>query len=618
MSEPSVMPGHGESCFAVLPDRAAALAVAPLMGGAKAPRLCHPSGRPWLVGRWAEGELVAAAVRGTRLVVIGDHAVDEAWLEAEAVRLRDTARLGALAGRLPGCFHLVALVDGVTRIQGPASGLRLVFHTRIRGMEIAADRADTLAALTGAQVDERQVAARLLWPMPHPLPDQCLWRGVESVPAGEALEITPGGRDHRRTRWWTPPEPVRPLAAQAESIRDVLAEAVQVRTDAGGVVSCDLSGGLDSTSITFLAAHGKARVVAGTRPGRDPGDDDLAWARLAMTHLPDVEHVVWSPEAKPFVYQDLLRIDDALDEPTIGVMDRARLVTRFPALLARGSRRHLTGIGGDHVAWSAEAHFHTLLRRKPLFALRQLRGFRALWTWPLTGMVRELADARPYRRYLRDAAGELGSARPSGVAGALGWGMPPRLFPWVTPEAHRMVRELLREAAGSAEPMAPTRGEHLDISQIRSTTRIIRQWDWACVREGLPTSHPYFDDRVIGECLAVRPEDRVSPWEYKPLLVAAMRGVVPDECLARSTKAHASLDAAEGLRRHRGDLLALWGGSRLARMGLVDAGRLRDLALRPDTPELRESVLYSTIACEIWLRTLDIRPSAVLPTAGTS
>ncbi|MFB8183314.1 lasso peptide isopeptide bond-forming cyclase [Streptomyces sp. NPDC055966] len=577
--------------------------------------MCHPSGRPWLVGRWAEGELVAAAVRDTRLVVIGDHAVGEGQLAAEAARLRDPAELGAIARRLPGCFHLLALVDGTTRVQGPASGLRLVFHGRVDGMEIVADRADTLAALMGAPVDERQVAARLLWPVPHPLLHNSLWRGVDTVPPGEALVIAPTGSAPRRTRWWTPPEPVRPLAAQSERIRDALSEAVQVRTRAGGVISCDLSGGLDSTSVTFLAARGKAHVVAGTRPGRDPADDDLMWARRAIAHLPEVEHVVWPPEAKPLVYEDLSRIDDVLDEPTIGVMDRARLVTRLPALIARGSRRHLTGIGGDHVAWPAEAHFHAVLRRRPLFALRQLRGFRALWDWPLPGMARALADSRPYQRWLRDAAEGLGRPQPARVTGTLGWGMPPRLFSWASPEALRLAADVLGEAADSAVPLGPTPGEHKDLQQIRSTTRIIRQWDWACAREGLPMSHPYFDDQVIEECLAVLPEDRVSPWQYKPLLVAAMRGVVPDECLARSSKAQAALDAAQGLRSHRGELLALWSDSRLARMGLIDTAHLRGLALRPDTPELREAILYSTIACEIWLRTLENRPSAV-PSSG--
>ncbi len=52
----------------------------------------------------------------------------------------------------------------------------------------------------------------------------------------------------------------------------------------------------------------------------------------------------------------------------------------------------------------------------------------------------------------------------------------------------------------------------------------------------------FLDDRVIEACLAVRPGERVSPGRYKPVLGAAMCGIVPEECLRRSNKATASMD----------------------------------------------------------------------------
>ncbi len=149
--------------------------------------------------------------------------------------------------------------------------------------------------------------------------------------------VAADGRGWRHTRWWTPPEPVVPLAEAAAPVRAALQEAVGARTRQGGVVSCDLSGGLDSTSVCFLADRSPARVVAGTWPGRDPADTDLHWAELAAGHLPDVEHVVWDADASPLVYDGLLAIDDLLDEPTIGVMDRARALHHLPDLAERAA-----------------------------------------------------------------------------------------------------------------------------------------------------------------------------------------------------------------------------------------------------------------------------------------
>ncbi|MDO0910471.1 lasso peptide isopeptide bond-forming cyclase [Streptomyces sp. DT2A-34] len=596
--------GPGDADFAVFTDRADAAAVARSFTRPGLRTLTHASGRPWLVGRWHDGDLVTASAGATALAVVGCCPVDADELRRRAARLRDFAELDALARSLPGSFHLVAALDGQVRVQGTASGLRLVFHAEIDGVRVAATRADTLAAALDLEPDPRELAVRLLWPAPHPLYETSLWRAVTAVPPQDAVIVAADGRSVRHTRWWTPPEPVRPLAEAAPVIRAALEEAVQARTRQGGVVSCDLSGGLDSTSVCFLADRSPARVVASTWPGRDPADTDLQWAERAAEHLPDVEHVIWDADASPLVYDDLLGIDDLLDEPTIGVMDRSRVLHHLPALAARGSRVHLTGIGGDHVAWCSEAYYHRLLRTRPLFAVRQLRGFRALWQWPLGGTVRALADSRPYGRWLADAAGTLRDPSPSSVATGLGWGMAPRLFGWVTADAERLARRALLDAAATAAPLHPDRGMHADLEQIRSTTRVIRQWDRMAARAGLPMASPFLDDRVIEACLAVRPGERVTPWAYKPVLTAAMSGLVPEECLRRATKATASMDASDGLRAHRADLLALWEDSRLARLGLVDGAELRRLALRPASPGLSDAILYSTIAAEVWLRGL--------------
>ncbi|MFF8386495.1 lasso peptide isopeptide bond-forming cyclase [Streptomyces kanasensis] len=597
--------GHGGAHFAVFTDRADAAAAARSFRRPGTRVLAHASGRPWLVGRWDDDELVSARAGSAALALVGTCPVDAAEVHRVAGRLRDLADLDAWVRSLPGSFHLVAALDGRTRVQGTASGLRLTYHADLDGVTVAATRADWLAAALGRAPDRAQLAVRLLWPVPHPLSEASLWEGVHAVPPDEALVVAADGRGVRRSRWWTPPEPVQALADGAPLVRQALADAVDARTRGGGVVSCDLSGGLDSTSVCFLADRSPARVVASTWPGRDPADTDLEWARRAARALPDVEHVVWDADASPLVYTGLLGIDDLLDEPTIGVMDRSRVLHHLPGMARRGSRLHLTGIGGDHVAWCSEAYYHRLARRRPLFALRQLRGFRALWQWPLGGTLRALADSRPYGRWLRDCAVDLRGARPATVTTSLGWGMPPRLFDWVTPDAAELAGRALRDAAAGARPLHPDRGLHTDLEQIRGCTRVIRQWDHMAARAGLPMASPFLDDRVIEACLAVRPAERVSPWRYKPLLTAAMRGIVPEECLRRTNKAAASMDAADGLREHRADLMALWEDSRLERLGLVDGAALRRLAQRPSTPELRDAVLYSTIAAEVWLRGLE-------------
>lgn len=596
--------GRGEAYCTVFTDCADAAAVARSFSRPGTRMVEHASGRPWLLGSWRDDEIVHARAGTIALAVLGRSDVETSDVAGAAALIREFADLDTWARSLPGSFHFIASVDGRIHARGTASGLRLVFHAAVDGIQVAATRADVLAAALGAEPDPEQIAVRLLWPVPHPLYQAPMWRGITAVAPEDGLEVSRDGRRARHARWWTPPEPVVPLSAGAPRVREALDEAVRARTRQGGVVSCDLSGGLDSTSICFLADRSSAHVVASTWPGRDPADTDLYWARQAVRSLPDVEHVIWDAEDSPLVYTDLLGIDDLLDEPTIGVMDRSRVLHHLPALAERGSRLHLTGIGGDHVAWCSEAYYHRLARTRPLFALRQLRGFKALWQWPLDGMLRALADSRSYGVWLAEAGNRLREPLPATVSAGLGWGMSPRLFAWVTPEAEELAGSALRETAQQARSLHPDRGMHSDLEQIRSCSRIIRQWEHMAARAGVPMASPFLDDRVIEACLAVRPSERVTPWRYKPLLTAAMHGIVPEACLRRSNKAAASMDAADGLRRHRDDLTQLWEDSQLARMGLVDADALRRLAQRPATPELRDAVLYSTIAAEVWLRSL--------------
>ena len=121
-------------------------------------------------------------------------------------------------------------------------------------------------------------------------------------------------------------------------------------------------------------------------------------------------------------------------------------------------------------------------------------------------------------------------------------------------------------------------------------------------RIGLTLASPYYDDRVLEAGLAVRPQERVTPWRYKPLLVEAMRGIVPSASLTRVTKADGSHDVAVGLQEYRADLLAMFEDSELGRLGIVDAAALREVCAKPLPPELLYCALYQTVACEAWLR----------------
>ncbi|MFG3005834.1 lasso peptide isopeptide bond-forming cyclase [Streptomyces calvus] len=590
--------------FVVLPDDASAAPVGEALRARSVQEISHSSGRPWLLGHWDGAEPTVGAAGTTRIAVLGDHALTARRLTAEAARTRTVNDIDHWATRLPGSFHLVASAGGQVRVQGSVTGLRPVFHARAHGTHMAGDRADVLADLLGAGIDERRLALRLLNSSAlHPVTALPVWRGVDAVPGGHCLVIDAQGHGRTLTRW-TPPEPVLPMAEGAAALRDALRDAVAARVHGRDLVSCDL-GGLDSTSVCCLAADGPARVVAYTADARDPMGTDADWARRTVAALGTVEHHVIAGDDVPLVYDGLADADDLFDEPCPAVVHRTGWLVVPRAAAERGSHLHLTGFGGDELLAGSPAHLHTLLRRHPGIAWQRVRGFAAQRPWSYRETVRQLRDNSTYDTWLARVADRLTDAPPAENTPTLDWGMPPRMPPWATPDAVTAAREVILDAAATAQPLAATRGQHVELEAMRCTSSMVRQLAQMAGRFGLGIAAPYYDDRVIEAGMAVRAQDRVTPWAYKPLIAEAMHGVVPEASLARHTKDEGSYDVETGLRDHRAGLLALCEDSRLARLGLIDAHTLREVCERPLPPSLQFDALYQTVACEVWLRTLE-------------
>jgi asparagine synthase (glutamine-hydrolysing) len=573
----------------------------------------HPSGRPWLLGRWSAEELtVVAAGDRARVAVLGCCPVSAAGLRSSVERVREFSDLNRLASELPGSFHLVGSMGGRIRVQGSISGLRRVFHTRMGGVTVAADRADLLAWLIKAGVDERWLALRLVSPsVPHPLADECPWKGVQALPADYYLCIDGDGAS-RAVRWWNPPEPVAPLAEGAPAVRDALITAVEARARVGGILSADLSGGMDSTSLCFLAGRRDVELITVTWEQVDSGSDDPAWVKRAITELKGAEHLVVGHDELPAMYAGLDALNADMEESYRWVRTHARFAYLAGLLARRGSQLHLAGHGGDEIFSTPPSYLHSLVRTHPRIAANHVRGYRGLRRWPLAATVRALWDDRSYAEWLAASAGSLADPPSSRRLPFLAWGPPLRLPPWATSQAVDAARDLLREAANSAQPLACERGQHEALHYLRIAGRAARQASRVMAHAGVQLAVPYLDDRVVEACLAVRMHERTTPWQYKPLLAEAMRGIVPGPLLGRATKGIFDADAYTGLRRHRRELDNLFDESILARLGLVDRDALRAtvVGLHPSASSL--IALDPTLACDVWLRSLGaVHPNAL-------
>jgi asparagine synthase (glutamine-hydrolysing) len=611
--------------FAVVADGEAGAEAARLLASRAVRSIAHGSGRPWLLGDWPVGSVTVAeavtAVGTVRLAVIGRCPIAAGELTARLGRLGGVEDAERVVEGLAGSFHLVVSLGGKVRVRGSASMVRQVFHARVAGTTVAADRGDVLAGLIGAGLDERVLAARLLTEEVPALQERCVWRDVTRVAADHCLIVEADGRAYVR-RWWRPPEPVLSLHEGADAVRRALGAAVDSCAAAGGTISADLSGGMDSTSLCLLASRSPARLVTLNWAALEAANDDGVWARRAAGALPAGRQVFVDREHTPLWFAEVEGPHPVIDEPAGFVRDWARLREAVRLMSAEGSRLHLIGGGGDELFGAYPAYLHDLFWLRPLTALARLHRLRvSRHLGPLWPQVRALVGRGSYRSWLTRCAHLQAPAHHGDLAAeafCLDWGPPLRPPLWATRQAVRAAGEVLSQILAEApEPLAPWRGQHSALLGARVGGAGLRQIDQATTAAGLPHAAPYLDDSVITAALSVRIDQRTGGGN-KPVLATAMRGIVPAHILTRPTIGEYGTDLYVGLHRHREELLELFTDSMLGRLGLIDEAALHAFLLRPHPRPYALAPLIRTLGCEVWLRTRAAGGSAPTRTSRRS
>ncbi len=472
---------------------------------------------------------------------------------------------------------------------------------------MVADRARTLAWLIGAEVDTGQLAARLAFPaLPHPLAGDAMWRGVHAVMPTQALHLKRDG-SYRAGTWWQAPPAELPLAEGASMLRGALRDAVALRVRPGEVLGADLSGGMDSTSVCFLAAEAGAQLVTATLHWTDPGNEDHAYAQHAAEHLPVVERLVFASAELPGHFSGLQVRHDRPTSPRpwsgtghsgsswprrcgpeaqyVACAGTAATMSCclpscmcIPCCAAGRGWRYGTQPGGEHVlagGWGPPRACCSTTAPTP-----------AGWPPRAAGCV----NPRLRVRYRRD--GVSSRTFPRGPASR-----PTSCF-----------SGLLRTAAEWAAPLAADRGQHAWIHQVQEAGRIAGRIEHSSTAAGLVVDSPFCDDAVVAAALAVRPDQARSPWSYKPLLATAMDGLVPTRVLRRTTKDHCYQEWHAGLRAHRRELADWAQDSHLVAAGLAEETELRRALLSPGMLRGGVTELEKTLGAEAWLRDLAAHP----------
>jgi asparagine synthase (glutamine-hydrolysing) len=185
--------------------------------------------------------------------------------------------------------------------------------------------------------------------------DHCLLKGYRKLPQGHALTFDLRTGRHEVWPYWTLPKAAQGHARAEEleeELERLLLESVRLRLIADVPVGILLSGGVDSSLVTAMAARASSKPVKTFTiafPGHR-GFDEAPYARMVARHF-GTEHTELA--AEPATTDLLVRLARQYDEPS---GDSSMLPTY---LVSRLIRQHATvALGGDGGDELFAGYFH--------------------------------------------------------------------------------------------------------------------------------------------------------------------------------------------------------------------------------------------------------------------
>lgn len=356
-----------------------------------------------------------------------------------------------------------------------------------------------------------------------------VFREVAKLAAGEALSLSPQGLTRYPAR--PLPIPTRPAKLDRptiDTLDGLLQGAVRRRLRSDVPVATFLSGGLDSSLVTALAARAQPGITAFTV--RTPGHNDaeLEVARKVATAT-GVRHELLDLRA-----DDLDLLDTLARHYGEPFGDSSALPTYLISQLAGQTHRVvLTGDGGDEVqgGYSGARLFalrHLLHDTLPLPTAEDLPlPLRRLLSSEGTGRSGRLRDAQFKAMRLLAAGIDAATAQRDDLHKLR------HLFDaTVRTELDRHGWQALVRQRWAA--LAPA--EELDRALALDFTLYLPEdlcvkVDVASMAHAVETRAPLLDLDFTDACWQVRAFDRVRPWESKRIIRALLRRHLPKDCM---------------------------------------------------------------------------------------
>lgn len=404
---------------------------------------------------------------------------------------------GENAGKYARGLFAVAIWDKRERklcLLRDAIGARTIYHARQGNVCWFANRLRTLKRTPAVSDTLSLTALRNYLSCAFVPGEETMWQDARELRPG-SITTFPGDRVHT---YWEPQQyawdEAEPLEAYAHRLRPLLESAVQECLPASGPVGVYLSGGLDSSLVTALAAqYAPGPMHTFALHFGAPYPNELEFSSLVAQHCGTQHHILELPATliRDRLPETLALLDDPIGDP----------LTTPNLLLGRAAKQEtdiiLNGEGGDPCFGGP--------KNQPML-------LHALY-----GQTQTEADA--YFRSYQKCYDDLPQLLTPETLHALR-SMPPQeamLLPFFTnPQMPDYLNQLM----------------HINV-RIKGADHILTKVSNLTQACGLLGHSPLFDPRIVDASFAIPPKFKLSGTTEKAVLKAAIADLLPEAILTR-------------------------------------------------------------------------------------
>lgn len=441
-------------------------------------------------------------------------------------------------------------------------GVRPLFYTQCNGAVFFASEVQALLALPGVSHELDPIALDQTFTLWCPISPRTAYAAIKEVPPGQVMVLEAGMQ--RVDAWWKAEFPDRSDLAidaspedQLEELEALLMDAIRLRLRADVPVGAYLSGGLDSSLLSALAAkiHGHELRTYSLRFDSVEHDEGR-WQEMMAQSIGS--HHVSVTSSHDQIRDDLPRVMNSIRQP---VLRTAPVPLQSLARSVRddGMKVVLTGEGADEIFAGydlfREAKVRRFCGRQPS-STRRPRLFQRLYSY-LPGVQQQTPEylTRFFGVGSEDLQDPLYSHRPRFKSTASA-----KLF--FSSELRGILGnyDAAEELAGQL-PEDFKRWHPLNQAQYLETRYLLpgyilsAQGDRPMMANAVEGRFPFLDHRVVAFASRLHPDRKLKGLREKHILKDVARRHVPDDIIDRPKQPYRAPDAASFAKPRGSDYL---------------------------------------------------------------